>query len=227
MRLEAYVGSVRDSLATVSPPLSQGQIEAVLSEIRAAWDKLWFPPSDDTAPSFRHTALLGAERVETISRLGRIAVAGGRLLQFLQEINAHETEIVRLEDETNRIEAVGPGIEEKRKRLIEVQGQLGPLNQRGGALRSSRDALEGQLSAKRAALAHLRQQVANSAPGQKRAAAAARVAQMIDAILSEAVPGEVGAVAEAMTDAFRAMSHKGLVDRVTIAGSVAYYVEMA
>ena len=217
VRLDAYVASVKDSLATVSPLLSQGQIEAVLKEIRAAWDRLWFPPSDDTALSFRHTALLGAERIETIGRLGRIAVAGGRLLQFLQEINAHETEIVRLEEETNRIEAIGPGVEEKRQRLSIVQAQLGPLNQRLGALKSSREALEGQLSAKRASLANLRQQVASSAPGQKRAAAAARVAQMIDAILAEAVPGEVGAVAEAMTDAFRAMSHKGLVDRVTIA----------
>lgn len=65
-------------------------------------------------------------------------------------------------------------------------------------------------------MANLRQRVAHSAPGQKRAARAATVAQMIDAILTEALPGEVGAVAEAMTDAFRAMSHKGLVDRVDI-----------
>ena len=217
VRLESYVGSVRDSLTTVAPPLSPGQIDAVISEIRGAWDRLWFPPSDDTAPSFRHTALLGAERMETVARIQRIAVAGGRLLQFLQEINSHETEIVRLEEETNRIEAVGPGIEEKRLRLAEVQAQLGPLNQRLGSLNSSREALEGQLNAKRAALANLRQQVATSAPGQRRAAAAARVAQMIDAILAEAVPGEVGAVAEAMTEAFRAMSHKGLVHQVTIA----------
>ena len=216
-RLEAYVGSVRNSLATVAPPLSPGQIDAVILEIRGAWDRLWFPPSDDTAPSFRHTALLGAERMETVARIGRIAAAGGRLLQFLQEINSHETEIVRLEEETNRIEAVGPGIEEKRLRLAEVQTQLGPLNQRLGSLNSSREALEGQLNTKRAGLANLRQQVATSAPGQRRAAAAARVAQMIDAILAEAVPGEVGAVAEAMTDAFRAMSHKGLVHQVTIA----------
>jgi DNA sulfur modification protein DndD len=215
-RLEAYVASVRDAVGSVSPPLSAEQIDAVLLEIRAAWDRLWFPPDDDTAPSFRHGALLGAERQETITRLGRIAAAGGRLLQFLQEIIVHEAEIVRLEEETTRVEAVGPGIDEKRTRLGEVQGLLGPLNQQIGAAKLRRESLEGQLNAKRAELANLRQRVAHSAPGQKRAAAAARVAQMIDAILKEAVPGEVGAVAEAMTEAFRAMSHKALVDRVTI-----------
>ena len=217
VRLEAYVASVRSSVGSIVPPLSESQISAVLSGIRDAWDRLWFPPGEDTASSFRHTALLGAERVETIGRLGRIAVAGGRLLQFLQEINAHEIDIVRLEEETNRIEAVGPGIAEKRLRFADVQARLGPLNQRLGALRASREALEGQLNTKRASLANLRQQVASSAPGQRRAAAAARIAQMIDAILVEAVPGEVGAVADAMTEAFRALSHKGLVDRVTIA----------
>jgi DNA sulfur modification protein DndD len=200
----------------VSPPLSDVQIQAVLTEIRAAWDRLWFPPDSGTAPSFRHSALLGSERQETITRLGRIAVAGGRLLQFLQEIIVHEADIVRLEEETTRVEAVGPGIDEKRIRLAEVQALLGPLHQRIGGLKLKRESLESQLSQKRAELANLRQRVAHSAPGQNRAAAAARVAQMIDAILAEAVPGEVGAVAEAMTDAFRSMSHKGLVDKVEI-----------
>lgn len=217
VRLEAYVTSVQASLLKVVPPLSLGQVDAVIAEIRSAWDRLWFPPDDDTAPSFRHTALLGADRLETITRLGRIAVAGGRLLQFLQEIASHETEIIRLEEETSRIEAVGPGIDEKRARLSDVQALLGPLHQRKGGLESKRAGIEGQLGSKRAELANLRQRVAHSAPGQKRAAAAARVAQMLDAILIEAVPGEVGAVAEAMTDVFRAISHKGLVDKVTIA----------
>jgi DNA sulfur modification protein DndD len=216
VRLEAYVDSVREALANVSPSLSDDQIDAVILEVRAAWGRLWFPPDDDTAPSFRHAALLGAERQETIARLGRIAAAGGRLLQFLQEITVHEADIIRLEEETSRVEAVGPGIDEKRTRLAEVQAQLGPLHQRIGGLRLKRESLEGQLSSKRAELANLRQRVAHSAPGQKRAAGAARVAQMIDAILAEAVPGEVGAVAEAMTEAFRAMSHKGLVDKVEI-----------
>lgn len=216
VRLEAYVASVSDLLANIAPPLSTGQSEAVLEAIRAAWDRLWFPPDDDTATSYRHAALLGAERLETIARLGKIAVAGGRLLQFLQEIAAHEADIARLEEESNRVEAIGPSLDEKRIRLAEVQAQLGPLNQRIGALRLQRESIEGQLSAKRAELANLRQRVAHSAPGQKKAAGAARVAQMLDAILKEAVPGEVGAVAAAMTEAFRAMSHKALVDRVEI-----------
>ena len=216
VRLDAYIASVREALTRISPPLSAGQADAVLREVKAAWGNLWHPPGDGTADSFRHAALLGAERQDTIARLGRIMAAGGRLLQFLQEIAAHEADIGRLEEESNRVDAIGPGLDEKRVRLAEVQAQLGPLNQRIGALRLRRESLEGQLHAKRAELANLRQRVANSAPGQKRAARAARVAQMIDAILTEAVPGEVGAVAEAMTDAFRAMSHKGLVDRVEI-----------
>lgn len=131
-RLDAYIAAVREALKGVSPPLSKGQSDAVLDEVRSAWGRLWNPPDDDTAESFRHTALLGAERQDTIVRISRIAAAGGRLLQFLQEIAAHEADIGRLEEEANRVDAIGPGLDEKRVRLAEVQAQLDLLNQRIG-----------------------------------------------------------------------------------------------
>lgn len=215
-RLDAYVAAVESSLSKISPALSVGQVQSVLNEVRVAWDRLWNPPDADTASSFRHTALLGAERQGAIARNGRIAADGGRLLQILQEIAAHELDISKLEAEVQRTEAIGPGIDEKRSRLEEVQRQLGPLNQKFGALKLQRESIEGQLASKRAELANLRQRLAHAAPDQKRAARAEKIAQMIDAILVEAVPGEVDAVAAAMTEAFRTMSHKGLVDRVEI-----------
>lgn len=218
-RLDAYISAVSAALEIVDPKLSPGQIVAVLGEIKHAWDKLWNPPDQDTAPNYRHDALQGTERAEVLMRLSRVGSAGANLLQILHEITTHEAEIERLQDDVQRIETIGPGLDDKRIRLSELQAQLGPLNQRLGALKLQRDSIDGQLVHKRQELANLRQKISNAAPGQRRAARAEGIAQMLDAILQEAVPGEVTAVADAMTRAFRSISHKGLVHAVEIDAS--------
>lgn len=215
-RLEVYVEAVERSLALVEPPLAVPQVAAVLARIREAWDRLWNPPDPDTAESYRHPYLVGAERGEAVARLARVAAGGEGLLRRLAEIAAHEADIARLDEEVHRIEGVGPELDAKKEELREANARLGPLQQRLGAARNERTAVEAQASAKRAEVAKLRQAASSAAPGLRRAAAAERVAAALDEIVSLAVPTQVGAVAEAMSEAYRSLSHKGLVDRVSI-----------
>lgn len=70
------------------------------------------------------------------------------------------------------------------------------------------DALEPQLKQKRAELGRLTEQRARSAPALARAAAAEKVASLAEALLEEARPLELGAIAEEMTQAIRAMVHR-------------------
>jgi len=202
----------------VDPPLADNQHDAVIEKVRLVWDKLWNPPDDDTAEDFRHTYLTGLERSKARERLMSLdGIAANKVASVLDESTAHEIQIDRLQEEYNRTQTVGPDLDAKRVRLGEMSAILGARHRELGGVRSHIGLAQTQLDNKRRELGRLRAELGTAAPGLRRAAKAEQVAAVLDAIAADAVPTQIGAVAAAMTDAYRSIAHKGQrIERVDI-----------
>ncbi|BCK76633.1 hypothetical protein AA0242T_2911 [Acetobacter aceti NRIC 0242] len=219
-RLDTFVSALGKTVEDVIPPLVDEQRDAVMDKVRLVWDKLWNPPDDDTAPEFRHPYLTGFERQKTRERLIALdGLAAGRVVSVLDEETVHETQIKRLEGEVNRTQSVAPDLDIKRARLAEMSATLGSLQRDIGGVRSHLELARTERDKKRAQLGKLRSELGAAAPGLRRAAKAEQIAALLDAIGADAVPSQIGAVAEAMTAAYKAIAHKGArIDHIDIDG---------
>lgn len=217
-RLDTFVAALGDNVRTVDPPLADTQHDAVIEKVRLVWDKLWNPPDDDTAEDFRHTYLTGLERSKARERLMSLdGIAANKVASVLDESTAHEIQIDRLQEEYNRTQTVGPDLDAKRVRLGEMSAILGARHRELGGVRNHIGLAQTQLDNKRRELGRLRAELGTAAPGLRRAAKAEQVAAVLDAIAADAVPTQIGAVAAAMTDAYRSIAHKGQrIERIDI-----------
>lgn len=217
-RLDVFVAALGKTVADVVPPLESKQQDAVMDRVRLVWDKLWSPPDEDTAEDFRHAHLAGIERSKARERLLALdGVAANRVASVLEEASIHETQIDRLQEELNRTQTVGPDLDAKRQRLGEMSATLGARQRELGGVRSHIGMAQTQLDNKRKELGRLRSELGTAAPGLRRAAKAEQIAAVLDAIAADAVPTQIGAVAEAMTSAYRSIAHKGQrIERIDI-----------
>ena len=219
-RLDTFVGALGKTVEDVSPPLEDQQHSAIMEKVRLVWDKLWNPPDDDTAAEFRHSYLSGLERQKARERLVALdGLAAGRVVSVLDEATVHETQIERLQAEFNRTQTVGPDLDLKRTRLNEMSATLSARQRDLGGLRNHLGLAHTELDKKRAQLGKLRSELGTAAPGLRRAAKAEQIAAVLDTIAADAVPTQIGAVAEAMTAAYKSIAHKGArIDRIDIDG---------
>ncbi len=217
-RLESFVSALSATVEEISPPLAGEQREAVINRVRQVWDHLWSPPDDDTAAEFRHPQLTGLERLKAKERLMALdSGAGNRVTSVLEEAAVHETQIDRLQEELNRTQDIGPDLDVKRQRLGEMSATLGARQRELGATRSHVSQAQVQLDNKRKELGRLRSVMGTAAPGLRRAAKAEQVAALLETIAGDAVPTQIGAVATAMTTAYRSIAHKGRrIERIDI-----------
>ncbi|HJX18509.1 MAG TPA: hypothetical protein VJ437_09965 [Acidiferrobacterales bacterium] len=215
--LQRFISALEQSLATILPPLTDEQVSGLFERVKTTWNSLWYPPPEGCADEYRHRYLRGGDRSQTrdqlvkVGRLSTEEVAG-----FLGRINQHEEEKRRLEAEIAHLQGVGPQVEAKMTELRSVTERIDRLNTEVGGLKRELDGLGGQIGAKRQELARLAESRDAAAPAVRRAARADKAAAMIDDIIAEAVPGQITTVATAMTESYRAMAHKTIVQRVEI-----------
>lgn len=122
----------------------------------------------------------------------------------------------RLENEIAQLEGISPQLEAKASELKELNREIDRLSLDRGRLEREVETLEAKLNQERTSLARYAETLNRAAPFIRRANWADRVATAIEAIVENAVPGQIKDVSEAMTRAFCAMSHKGIVERVQI-----------
>jgi DNA sulfur modification protein DndD len=216
--LERFIERLGRQISLVTPALDSDQIQAVLQEAREAWEALWFPPPENCAPDYMHSAITGPSRVQVINRL---EIAGQRSSVELRELLRSMRESTEGAEAKRRgrlaVELNAPEADEKRKRLEEVSEQLGREKNTRDTLERSLLAAEGQLAARRQELGRHTDAIGRGERPLRLAERAETIADLITDILTEAVPAQVNEVAGAMTEAWAAMTHKkGIVDRIEI-----------
>lgn len=211
--LDRYVDDLSQRLLVLEPPLGSTQREDVLALVRAAWQSLWHPEPSGCAAEYLHGGLAGTTRGQAVERL--IAVGARSVAELSAVVAAIRTAVDTAEAKKRErlsLEQNAPEAERMTARLREVSEEIGRLRTQRDTADRSIAALEGRLAAKRQELGRYAESVGRGAPALGRASRAEAVANLIDEILKDAVPTQVGAVAGAMTKAWKSMAH--MVDRV-------------
>lgn len=216
--LDRYVADIAQRLANISPPIQGELVPKIEAEVRAAWDALWYPAPDGCADSFRHPALMGSTRGQTIARLTAVGRrSAGELSGLVNKIRTSVDTAEAKKRERLALEQRAPEAEALAARLKEVSESIARLQLSRDTARRSVEALEGTLGKKRQEFGRYTDSIGRGAPALKRAAYADKVSKLIDDILADAVPTQVGAVATAMTKAWKSMAHMAdRVDRIEI-----------
>lgn len=216
--LERFLGAVDSGMAKIDPNLTEGQKSGVLDTARGAWEKLWYPPPENCAEEYLHPYMNDVDRTKVIDRLEELDELGApAIVDLLASIANNEGELKRLQEEVTRTEAVAPHVDSKRERLSALNGEIQELDQEVGALKREMSALESQINQKNTELTKLAGHMDQAKPSVRRAARALKVASMVDDIVAKAVPSQIEAIADAMTNAHRSMAHKkDLVERIDI-----------
>lgn len=216
--LERFITDLSLRLENLRPSLEVSQQQSVATEVREAWQALWFPAPVGCAEDFLHPGISGTTRQRVIERLQSV---GLRSVAELSELVSSVRSSVAIADSKKRerleLEQTAPETEALGLRLQSVGEELGRLRMQRDTSRNALEALEGQLAAKRAEFGRYTDSIGKGAPALKKAGHAESVAALIDEILVDAVPTQVEAIAEAMTKAWKSMAHMSdRVDRIEI-----------
>ena len=216
--LDRYLEAVKSNLMSIAPQLTDSQCKDVLTTVSQEWEKLWYPPPDNCAEECLHDYISTSDRTKVVESLTELDDLGAHTItELLKDIAENETNLKRLRDEITRIEAVKPQVDEKRERLSELNEKIEKMDRDTGVLQRDLTGLDSQVKQKRTDLAQLMSQMDQAKPAIRRATRAMKVASMVDDIVANAVPSQMGAIAQAMTDAHHSMAHKkDIVDKIFI-----------
>ena len=216
--LDRYVKNLTERLAALEPPIEGGLCDAIVGQVRAGWHALWYPAPQGCADEYLHAGLMGATRAQTIERLVNIERRSVQELSTLVDTIRSSIETADAKKrERLSLEQIAPEAERLSARLKEVGEEIGRLRQQRDTAERAIAALEGQLAAKRQELGRYTDSIGRGAPALRRAKQAEAIARLIDDILADAIPTQVGAVADAMTKAWKSMAHMSdRVDRIEI-----------
>ena len=216
--LERFLDAVDVGLHEIRPQIAEHQRTSILETARNAWEQLWSPPPENCAEAYLHPYLNEMDRSKVIEQLEELGQLGAHVIvEILDSIAAHEAEVERLESDIVRMEDVAPHVDEKRKQLTVLNDQIEKQDRDAGSLEREIGVLESQISQKNKELTKLSGQQDQAKPSVRRATRARKVADMVDMIVTRAVPSQIDAIAQAMTDAHCSMAHKkDMVERIEI-----------
>ena len=216
--LDRFTFELGRRIDTLEPPLDKGYRTAVLEAAKGAWDTLWHPPPEGCADYYQHDGLTGPMRDRAITHLqsldnhteGEIA---GQVERFRVTVERAEA----IKKDWQELESTAPEIERLTTRLKELSEQMGHYKAQRDEANRAIQGKEGELAQKRAELGRYMSRQGSSAPALRRAEYADQYAALIQDLLKEALPSEVGEVATEMTRAWKAMAHlSDRVDRIEI-----------
>ena len=216
--LDRFAHELNYRIDALDPPLNENHRLAVVEAAKEAWDALWHPPPEGCASSYQHASLRGSMRDRTIERL--VSVDNRTEGEIAGQEERFRIAVKRADDakqEWQELESTAP-------ELDRLTTQLRDLSEKIGHYRAQRDeadrAIQGkeaELAKKRAELGRYMSRQGASAPALQRAEYADRYGDLIQDLLKDALPSEVGEVAKEMTRAWKAMAHlSDRVDRIEI-----------
>jgi DNA sulfur modification protein DndD len=216
--VERVVQVIDANLGALIPPLLPSQDQAVRAAVRRALDQLWYPPPEDAAEGFRHGHARGPVREQVRARLDQAASVTVETVAALLDAMARSAAALRkINTAIQATEITAPQLEEKRRRITELNMLVRKLTEEQGEQRNFVASRRADLEQKRKELGRFTAQLDQSARPARLAKRAEEVAAMLNDLIAEAWPMQAQAVAGAMTDAIRAMAHRNdYLNRVEI-----------
>ncbi len=216
--LDRFARELGDRINALDPPLNKNHRLAVVEAAKDAWEALWHPPPEGCALSYRHASLQGPMRDRAIERL--LSVDNHTKGEIAGQVERFRIAVAQAEDakqEYLELEASAPELDRLTTRLKELSEKMGHYKAQREEADRAIQGKEAELANKRAELGRYMSRIGASVPALRRAEYADRYGDLIEDLLMDALPSEVGEVAEEMTQAWKAMAHlSDRVDRIEI-----------
>lgn len=218
INLDRYVADLSQRLAKLEPPIHGERRDDVVAAARDAWHALWHPAPAGCAEDYLHGGLMGAARLQAIERLIAVSTRSANdLSTLIAQIRSSVETAEAKKRERLSIEQNAPEVERLSTRLKEISEEIGVLRTKRDTANRTIEALQGELAASRQKFGRYMDSIGRGEPALRKASHAEAAANLIDDILKDAVPIQVNAVAEAMTEAWKSMAHMAYrVDRIEI-----------
>lgn len=214
---DRFISSLGKTQPRIDPPLTEKQVETLQEKLRNAWQNLWYPPPEGCADSYRHGYLHEPDRNHIKERLERVDnITISQISGLLQKIEEMDKEIRKLDRQISQQQGVEKEAQQLTDELQECQEKINELDNNRRDLERRLDGLYGELNPKRQELGRLQESYSAAIPQLRRSALADKTAIMINSIVEEAFPSHVEDVAQAMTEAYLSMAHKGVVEKICI-----------
>jgi DNA sulfur modification protein DndD len=216
-RLNEFLEAIEAAAPEFSPPLTAEQKAALDTRLQSAWQSLWHPPPADCAQSIEHDYLSDQERERIRLRLLDLEKLGlGTIEQLLGRIESNEQDDRKLQRQIAEFTGVEDHLQGIADRIREIQPKIDSASADLLDKRRALETLTGQLSARRAELGRALKSRERSAPERRRTEVAKKVATMLGDLLEEAMPLYTADLAVKMTEAYKALAHKSVVNEVRI-----------
>ena len=216
--LSDFVQVFRARLDTVKPAIPNGAEEPLADLARQVWADLRSPPPQEIDIDRIHDALGADDRGRAVDRLDGIRVGPARQATALvvQAVTSRD-EAERMDRKQRDLESQGAATPADVERLKAISQEIGELEAQKRKDEVLLRTLEADLDQARATLRRLSERETRGRTPRKQAEVASKFADVAREVLNQALPTQVGSVAEAMTSAYRRMARKaGLVDRIEI-----------
>lgn len=208
-RTAQVLGMLDEKLQEVAPPLTTAQGDAVRAAVEDALERLWYPPPDNVADSYRHPHARGPMLQRVLDRLQAAQVVSAATVTNL--LDAMGKNAAKLRDVTAAIratEVTAPQLEEKRALVTELNSKVSGLHEEKGATSNFIRSRGEELEQKRKERGRLTGKLDLSQRPAQLANRAEQVAEMLGDLMEEAWPLQAHAIAEKMTKAIQAMAHR-------------------
>lgn len=207
-RTSQVVELLDEQLAEVAPPLLAEQELSVRTAVQKALERLWFPPPQGVADSFRH-AHTRAMQQRVLDRLVKAEVVSAETVNgFVESMNKLAAQLREINTSINQAEGTSPRLEEKRERMIGLNAKISELDRRRGELDNLKNSRGSDIQQKRGERGRLSATLDQTQKPVKLATRADQVADMLDGLVEEAWPSQTQQVADEMTSAIQSMAHR-------------------
>jgi DNA sulfur modification protein DndD len=216
-RLAPFLEAFRTAGPTFDPQLTEDQENVLNARVEAAWPSLWEPPDTDCADSFRHESLSERDRARVRQRLDEVARLGeGRIVDLLHRVQQWRHDKLRVERDLASHASFGDTISDATTGLDKASQRLGALEQERMRLEREIRGLDSELGTIGKTRAAEAARLAAAMPVMAKLEMAKAVHALIEPFIGEAVADCVSDIAAHMTEAFKAMAHKSIVESVEI-----------
>lgn len=207
-RTSRVLALLDEQLTKVAPPLLAEQGLAIREAVQDALERLWFPPPEGVADSFRHPHARSMQQ-RVIDRLVKAqSVSAETVNGFVDSMNRLAAKLREINSAINRTENTSPQMEEKRDRLKELNAKISELDRARGEIDSRKNSRASDIQQKRSERGRLSATLDQTQRPVRLAARADEIADMLDRLVGEAWPTQTQEVARQMTCAIQSMAHR-------------------
>ncbi len=207
-RTSQVVELLDEQLAEVAPPLSAEQEHAIRAAVQQALERLWFPPPQGVADSYRHPHARSMQQ-RVLERLVKAeAVSAETVNGFVDSVNRLAAKLREINATISQTEGASPHLEEKRERLKELNTKISELDRKRGEIDNLKNSRASDIQQKRSERGRLSATLDQTQKPVKLATRADQVADMLDGLVAEAWPSQTQQVAWEMTSAIQSMAHR-------------------